>query len=675
MIEFKTDKIRMLFSEKDGSIISIADNENYDYRMSGKIFNIKLVSAGGERIELTNQSFGRFSYRKGKDKSIFFKWKLDDKAIADVVVSGSKTNGGIEFRFSMNCPDKKYFIEEVSFPTIGVNDNDKGLALVFPWQWGYLVNDAVNYVKNDVTEKPFWQNEEPGAHKIEGGYPGMLSMQFMALYNNKNRKGLYFSAYDPDSNYKRMGVYWNAAQKNAELIFKNYPESGKRNYTVDYPVVIDVFNGDWYKAAEMYRAWAARQRWCEKGKLEKRKDIPGWLYKIGLWYWNWQDNTRGTPDDIIPAVKELKKYFKANTALHWYGWHGRGHDTDYPDFFPKKKADAVKLKRAVAELGKNSVKAIPYINGRLCEQNTATWKREHLSEYACRKEDASLYSEGYNNRKFVIMCPSTAYWQNKVKNITKTIIRDYGFNGVYIDQVSSAYPVLCYSGSHGHARGGGNHWAEGYRKMMKLRDEIKRKDPEIIFTSESCLETYIGCFDAFLGYLGSDTAGNFGGGAYTIPLFPAVYHDYIITYGTVNHIKDKIEERFYLGEAISFTSGNQPMVSGFFSEDRNNSECIKRLEYIKKMVEAREKYFKYFTYGQYEPVNMKCDDVNIKVSDEMTKTFPSIIASCFRIRGNSAVTVLVNHTPARKKAVLFLKEGIRESIFINPRDIVVLNRF
>ena len=44
---------------------------------------------------------------------------------------------------------------------------------------------------------------------------------------------------------------------------------------VDYDIVTGVFHGDWYDAADLYKAWATKQWWCQK-KLWDR-DIAAWM--------------------------------------------------------------------------------------------------------------------------------------------------------------------------------------------------------------------------------------------------------------------------------------------------------------------------------------------------------------------------------------------------------------
>jgi len=48
-----------------------------------------------------------------------------------------------------------------------------------------------------------------------------------------------------------------------------------------YSVVLGVFSGDWYDAAQIYKAWASKQ-WWTKGNLTAGKDTPLWLKKSGV---------------------------------------------------------------------------------------------------------------------------------------------------------------------------------------------------------------------------------------------------------------------------------------------------------------------------------------------------------------------------------------------------------
>ena len=62
-----------------------------------------------------------------------------------------------------------------------------------------------------------------------------------------------------------------------------------------YPVILGTFRGDWFTAAERYRAWAVNRPGPERAGCRRR---PDWVLETGLWVWN-----RGrSPGVLGPAV-------------------------------------------------------------------------------------------------------------------------------------------------------------------------------------------------------------------------------------------------------------------------------------------------------------------------------------------------------------------------------------
>ena len=157
---------------------------------------------------------------------------------------------------------------------------------------------------------------------------------------------------------------------------------------------------------------------------------------------------------------------------------------------------------------KNGVHAVPYTNGRLfdflpkkgndttgrpltCSESIAAWKADNADQFACGREGCptcyQFYAEGYNQRMFAVMDPSTDYWQQKVANRTRTIAQTYGADGVYIDQVTATFPELCVQANKG---GAGAQWTQGTRSLLER--SIEAAGPEKLILSESNAEAYIG---------------------------------------------------------------------------------------------------------------------------------------------------------------------------------------
>ena len=136
------------------------------------------------------------------------------------------------------------------------------------------------------------------------------------------------------------------------------------------------------------------------------------------------------------------------------------------------------------------------------------------------------------------MCPTTKVWQNKQSEIVSRLVSEYGVNGVYLDQTASCQPAYCFDPTHGHPVGGGSHWVDGNRKLVELcKENGRKKDPEIILTTEDFAEPYIDVFDGLLACNASSIAPDL------IPLFKNVYSGYCLTFGryTSDYYSKRVE--------------------------------------------------------------------------------------------------------------------------------------
>jgi len=65
------------------------------------------------------------------------------------------------------------------------------------------------------------------------------------------------------------------------------------------------------------------------------------------------------------------------------------------------------------------------------------------------------------------MCPTREFWQAAISGLIDGLAREYGVNGVYVDQISAMEHELCFDRTHGHPAGGGRYWADGNRYLLR----------------------------------------------------------------------------------------------------------------------------------------------------------------------------------------------------------------
>jgi hypothetical protein len=134
------------------------------------------------------------------------------------------------------------------------------------------------------------------------------------------------------------------------------------------------------------------------------------------------------------------------------------------------------------------------------------------------------------------MCPASRLWRRLI-SLIGTRLYESGVKALYFDEVpmSAAWP--CYDKAHGHPPGGGPTFVDSYNEYFRqVREEVEEFAEEIVMTSEGCAEPYIRHLDALL-------IGN-GNDPHAVPLFEAVYHDYVMGFGRYTFTPELVNPAF-----------------------------------------------------------------------------------------------------------------------------------
>ena len=407
---------------------------------------------------------------------------------------------------------------------------------------------------------------------FDGAYP-QKTMQYMAKLGSATVPGdlgVYVAAHDPrgtsktnkctvtpsvDGGADTAAFAWGATAAGAGVAFDGTPVE------VGFEVVVELFEGGWWEAAQIYRGWAlADADWTKAGPLSKRSTAPKWLFNLTTWinsHWQGNDIFNVTGGD--PTVVEARTTAIINRfgiagdalALHWYEWDALGYapgsdyencntgtpncgfDTHYPEYFPVRKGFADALKN-MQDLG---VRVAPYINGRIFDVGTDVWKQDNAEAFACKQsaealvpeQKLELYNEQYGSQaQFAVMCPHTTYWQKTISSVVGELVNKFGTDGVYIDQIAAAGPRPCWDPTHNHTLGGGSHWVSGYAEMLAQTRAAAGNDAMLL--TESNAEPFMDGVNLFLTLVGYSSAG-FAGDSYIVPAFQSVYGGYMFTVG------------------------------------------------------------------------------------------------------------------------------------------------
>ncbi len=358
------------------------------------------------------------------------------------------------------------------------------------------------------------------ADKKGGTYPsGWTCMQYMAAYDKAARTGLYVGVHDPFGSTKDILAEGQPAKHAVVLRFDHpVPNMGKAGtgFALSGEARWQLLRGDWFDAAQIYRTWVSQKaKWWPTLGPAGREDTPKWMRELPAWAM-----TGGAASECVPRVKAFAKTLGTPVGFHWYNWHQIPFDNDYPHYFPPKEG----FREGVAELKAAGVYPMPYINGRLWDthdKGAEDWEFTRVALAAATKDETGKpYTESYGSKetdginvKLAAMCPATALWQSRVRDIVLRLFNDCGVSGVYIDQIAAAAPRLCFDASHGHDLGGGHWWTEGYWKLLSA---IRAAKPaECMITTECNAEPYIKWFDGYLTWHWQEQN--------MVPAFSAVY--------------------------------------------------------------------------------------------------------------------------------------------------------
>jgi hypothetical protein len=490
----------------------------------------------------------------------------------EATVHPEKGDNALAWELRVANDNPEWSLWHVVFPQVSVRDLGEGGRVFVPITAGIELADL-------------WRK----ADKKGGAYPsGWMCMQYVAAYNQATRTGLYVGVHDPFGSTKDIQVEGRPDKHAAVLRFDHpVPNMGRAGAGFELPGAArwQLLRGDWFDAAQIYRAWVSRQaRWWPTLGPDGRGDTPRWMRELPAWAM-----TAGPASECVQRVKALARTLDTPLGFHWYKWHQIPFDNDYPHYFPPKEG----FREGVAELRAAGVYPMPYINGRLWDTHDkgaedAEFTRVALAA-ATKDEAGKPYIESYgsketdgNNVKLAVMCPATGLWQDRVCDIVLRLFNEYGVSGVYIDQIAAAAPRLCFDAAHGHALGGGHWWTEGYWKMLSA---IRAAKPaECMITTECNAEPYIKWFDGYLTWHWQEQN--------MVPAFPAVYGGAIQMFGRAYRggPSQDLADRMKAGQQLVF--GEQ--IGWFGPEIVERPDCG---QFLRDCVRLRWRLKEYFYKG------------------------------------------------------------------------------
>ena len=387
---------------------------------------------------------------------------------------------------------------------------------------------------------------EVGIGQVSGRYPGSLALQMYAFYNDE--AGLYFAAHDAGQNVKEFVLKrWDGWGEFPVLRMSHFPgEIPGKDVTVDYDCVVGVFHGDWYDAADIYKAWARQQWWCEK-KLWDR-DISDWM-RTGFGVFQMSNyhipklDLNHSMAQIADTVNELSADAGVPVLGLVFNYEHNGAWTGPKGFFPPREGEEP-FRAAMAKLRAAGNYGMVYVTGG-CWYIKNTYDPPHDSSAAFEAEgrvNAVVNADGeipigrwYTGWESTRICAATDHTRELTASILLECL-DLGVTVVQIDNFPCGGSEACYNPAHGHPLGYGPWWSAAWgRTLAETRRQAKAKDLDCAITTEGISENFIPWLDMYdqragnMEYFGHYSRGLPMGGE-TIPLFNYVYNEYIGSY-------------------------------------------------------------------------------------------------------------------------------------------------
>jgi len=317
-------------------------------------------------------------------------------------------------------------------------------------------------------------NPASGGQQISGAYPSMNAvMPWLAVWDPDRKTGLYFANLDASGAAKTVKMRNPGESSVARLeIAQPLPIDPKdcgKEVAYAGTLVWQRLDGDWYTASVRYRDWVRRNAgWFPKMGPEGRVSTPLWMKQLCAW-----GRVFGYAKDAVPQGIKFQETLGIPVGVHWYKWHAIPFDDDYPHYLPPKEG----FKEGVEVLHAYGIRVVPYTNGRLWDtrdRGTEDWEFTSRGlAGATKKADGTPFTESYRSlekdgSKVVLaaMCPGSTVWKEQVAETNRRLIREYGLDGVYMDQIACCGPVLCEDPTHGHPLRGGDWWTNEYRKLL-----------------------------------------------------------------------------------------------------------------------------------------------------------------------------------------------------------------
>jgi hypothetical protein len=523
-------------------------------------------------------------------------------------------------------------------------------------------------------------------------YPGGLTdMQFAAYYSTETGDGVYMAANDTAGYAKTPWLGHEARAGPLHLSFQFFPSYvAGGGVTLPYYMILGPFEGDWYDAAQIYRTWALSQWWARGGPLTTNEGIPTWMKNTSVL----ADyvNAYGSAQTIlhsftyVPLLAEsMTQAYQSSPLITWRGWENHGWFGGPPDNLPAF-GGWTNFDSIANTIHRDGAHIIVDENSGNVFVNSSIWSKAR--QYATIDQAGGYYvsyASVYDNTntlraETVVMINPVPLWQATLVNMT-TALASNGIDALILDGGGQG-PYFDYSTTHQNPVGGGNWWFQGLQSIYAaIRQSSRAVNPGFSFSIEFCSEVYIPYLDLCTDQStdGIDPTNIAPGGVYNesqisfVPLWQAVYHDYIPSWAMIALIDGTDAPYYARGMGLGLTRGEDVTVGISGCCDSNGGTTPYALNmydppmvnYSENIAMARGSYaHDFLVLGRMlHDLNISSPSTVIPATTQRIPymggtvpsfTSPSVLGSAWRAPDGSVAVVLTNISGETANATLQL---------------------
>ena len=588
-------------------------------------------------------------------------------------------------------------IEWIDFPGILIPNNLKGKGgenvLFWPGVEGGLIEDL------SLREKYKGTKYREIGHKTLNAwcavYPGVVSMQFMACYSEKDGKGIYTNAMDMQGNVKQIDMH--PLENSIRMEYRLFPGTTDTYYEMAYEMQVGVFDGDWYDAADLYRNWL-ESNWKDAPKDEneigkelsgipkplkitENPDLPEWygdspvilIYPVR----GNQDTGDMTPNSMFPYIEGAKYVDDLAEKLgcrvmallmHWEGtapwapprvWPPFGGEAAFKEYADHLHAKGNLLGVYCSGIGWTNHS---YLNPDYDEISAKEYETLNIEQIACRTSHGTIENSliiGPPIRDGIDICSHNELIRDIVSEEVGHIVDSGCDYAQYFDQNLGGAACLCYSDEHGHAPVPGKWMTEDMVRLYKrLITEIRGKGSKMLLGCEE------GAAENFISYL-TFSDSRYGSQYYygkPVPAYGYLFHEYLNnmagnqdgTYWALNTLDNptnlafRIANCFIAGNMMSLILTHDGRISwgwGHRLEEEGVPDQEEIVTLTRNLNNWRRGFGKpyLFTGRMQKPVDITgLDTYKLLRRDDTIVEYPGVLYTCWKAADGSEAQIFVN---------------------------------